>query len=82
MKNNRVKNESENLQLLSTLFHRNKDFISQESPILADVENIIFHWIRIISLHDKKLDFVITRNFIAFDRPFICRANKRNRCCF
>ena len=26
---------------LSTLFW-NKDFISQESPILADVENIVF----------------------------------------
>ena len=30
---------------LSTLF-RNKDFISQESPILADVENNVF-WFRI-----------------------------------
>ena len=33
---------------LSTFF-QNKDFISQESPILADVENI-FYWIRIIDL--------------------------------
>ena len=31
---------------LSTLF-RKKDFISQESPILTDVENIVFYWIRI-----------------------------------
>ena len=31
---------------LFTLF-RNKDFISQESPILADGENKVFHWIRI-----------------------------------
>ena len=32
--------EDENFQLLSTIFG-NKDFISQESPILADFENII-----------------------------------------
>ena len=32
---------NENLQQ-SPLF-RNKDFISQESPILTDVENIVFH---------------------------------------
>ena len=30
---------------LSTLFW-NEDFISQESPILADVENKVFYWIR------------------------------------
>ena len=32
---------------LSTLY-LNEDFISQESPILADVENIVFDWIRIV----------------------------------
>ena len=32
---------------LSTLFW-NEDFISQESPILADVENKVFYWIRIV----------------------------------
>ena len=31
---------------LSTLFG-NKDFISQESPILADFEKIIYNWIKI-----------------------------------
>ena len=35
---------------LSTLFG-NKDFISQESPILADFKNMTYYWI--------KLDFKI-----------------------
>ena len=34
---------------LSTLF-RNKDFISQESPILADVKNVIFFIINEMSI--------------------------------
>ena len=34
------------LNFLSMLF-RNKNFISQESPILADVENIVF-WFKIV----------------------------------
>ena len=42
---------------LSTLFW-NEDFISQESPILADVEDKVFYWIRIIRLRLLK-DFCI-----------------------
>ena len=34
---------------LSTLFSE-QNFVSQESPMLADVENIMFYWIRIIDL--------------------------------
>ena len=37
--------------LLSTLF-RNKEFISQESLILADVESIVF-WLRIETFFKK-----------------------------
>ena len=50
---------------LSTLF-RNKDFISQESSILADVENIIFHWIRIRKSLDRKL-----KNLISIFHPVL-----------
>ena len=49
VKKNRVNNGIENLQLLSKVFW-NKDLITQESPILADVENIVFYWIIIINL--------------------------------
>ena len=45
---------------LSTLF-RNKDFISQESSILADVENIVF-WFRILkSIFSTKKSQTVTR---------------------
>ena len=49
MKKDREKNGSEIYNFLSTLF-RNKDFILQQSPILADVKNLVFYWIRIIDL--------------------------------
>ena len=34
---------------LSTLFSE-QNFVSQESPMQADVENVMFYWIRIIDL--------------------------------
>ena len=40
VKKKRSKIEDENFNFLSTLFG-NKDFISKESPILADFKNII-----------------------------------------
>ena len=43
------KEKGKTFNFLSSLFG-NKDFISQESPMLADVENIMFYWIRIIDL--------------------------------
>ena len=40
---------------LSTLFD-NKDFISPESPIFSDFENITYYWIKIVNFlkTDKK----------------------------
>ena len=41
MKKNKVKNGDKNLQLFASL---NMNFISEESPIFADSENIISHF--------------------------------------
>ena len=53
VKKKRQNIEDENDHIFSTLFG-DKDFISQESLILADFENITYYWIKIYPLRQAK----------------------------
>ena len=48
VKKKRSKIEDKIFNFLSTLFG-NKDFISRESPIFADFENVTYCWIKIVN---------------------------------
>ena len=53
VKKKRQNIEDENDHIFSTLFG-DKDFLSQESLILADFENITYYWIKIYPLRKAK----------------------------